>query len=159
MPDVRPNLIAFTGELTDTVEVLELLRKAGGTPFIVGGCVRDALLGLPTKDLDIEVFGMGTRDIENALRKRFGIINVGAAFGVTKLKDFPIDVSVPRRENRTGARHHDFEVQADPTMTPKDAAERRDFTINAISWNPATGEIVDPYNGLADLKAKVLRHV
>ncbi|NBP90717.1 MAG: CCA tRNA nucleotidyltransferase, partial [Opitutae bacterium] len=44
-------------------------------------------------------------------------------------------------------------------MTPKDAAERRDFTINAISWNPATGEIIDPYNGLADLKAKVLRHV
>ena len=61
MPDVRPNLIAFTGEHADTVEVLELLRKAGGTPFIVGGCVRDALLGLPIKDLDIEVFGIGTR--------------------------------------------------------------------------------------------------
>jgi tRNA nucleotidyltransferase (CCA-adding enzyme) len=159
VPDVRPNLIAFTGELADTVEVLELLRQAGGTPFLVGGCVRDALLGLPTKDLDIEVFGIGTRDIENALRKKFGIINVGAAFGVTKLKDRSIDVSVPRRENRTGARHHDFEVQADPTMTPKDAAERRDFTINAISWNPATGEIIDPYDGLVDIKAKVLRHV
>ena len=159
MPNVRPNLIAFTGELAGTVEVLKLLREAGGRPVLVGGCVRDALLNLPIKDLDIEVFGLGTRDIENALRKKFGIINVGAAFGVTKLKDMSIDVSVPRRENRTGARHHDFEVQADPTMTPKDAAERRDFTINAISWNPETGEIIDPFNGLNDLKNGVLRHV
>jgi tRNA nucleotidyltransferase (CCA-adding enzyme) len=154
VPKVQPNLIAFTGELADTVEVLELLRTAGGRPFLVGGCVRDALLNLPIKDLDIEVFGLGTRDIENALRKKFGIINVGAAFGVTKLKDRSIDVSVPRRENRTGARHHDFEVQADPTMTAKEAAERRDFTINAISWNPETGEIIDPFNGLNRFKKR-----
>lgn len=159
MPEVNPSLIAFNGELAAAVEVLELLRQAGGRPFIVGGCVRDALLGDTPKDLDIEVFGLGTREVEKALRKKFGIITVGAAFGVTKIKDHPIDISVPRRENRTGARHQDFAVEADPSMTARDAAERRDFTINAISWNPLNGELIDPWNGLVDLKARVLRHV
>ncbi|MSS99665.1 MAG: HD domain-containing protein [Opitutales bacterium] len=135
------------------------MRAAGGRPFLVGGCVRDALMDVPVLDFDIEVYGLGTRQVEAALRKDFGIITVGAAFGVTKLKDFPVDVSVPRRENRTGAKHTDFDVQADPSMTPKDAAERRDFTLNAIMWDPFTGEVVDPWGGVADLQAKRLRHV
>jgi tRNA nucleotidyltransferase (CCA-adding enzyme) len=126
---------------------------------MVGGCVRDALLRAPVVDIDIEVYGLGSRQIEAALRKEFGIITVGAAFGVTKLKDFPVDVSVPRRENRTGVKHADFDVQADPTMTPKDAAERRDFTLNAILWDPISGEIVDPWQGQKDLDDRVLRHV
>lgn len=155
----RSDLIVFTGELAPAKEILALLQEAGGRPFLVGGCVRDALMGLTPKDLDIEVYGIGSREIENALRKKFGIIKVGAAFGVTKVKDQPIDISVPRRENRTGVRHQDFEVQADPTMTYREACERRDFTVNAILWNPFTGELVDPWNGLGDLKAKVLRHV
>jgi tRNA nucleotidyltransferase (CCA-adding enzyme) len=116
-------------------------------------------MGVPVTDFDVEVYGLGTRAIEAALRREFGIVTVGAAFGVTKLKDLPVDVSVPRRENRTGVKHTDFEVQADPTMTPKDAAERRDFTLNAILWDPATGELIDPWGGRADLEAKVLRHV
>jgi len=138
---------------------VELLLAAGGKPYMVGGCVRDALLRAPVVDIDIEVYGLGSRQIEAALRKEFGIITVGAAFGVTKLKDFPVDVSVPRRENRTGVKHADFDVQADPTMTPKDAAERRDFTLNAILWDPISGEIVDPWQGQKDLDDRVLRHV
>jgi len=140
----QPNLIDLTGPHAPVAEVCALLRAAGGRPLLVGGCVRDALLGLPIGEIDIEVYGLGTRQVEAALRRRFGIVTVGAAFGVTKIKDHPIDVSVPRRENRTGAKHTDFDVRADPTMTPKDAAERRDFTANAILWDPATGELIDP---------------
>jgi tRNA nucleotidyltransferase (CCA-adding enzyme) len=159
VPDLQPDLIRLDGDRAPVRRVVELLRAAGGRPYMVGGCVRDALLGAKVVDVDIEVYGLGTREIESALRKEFGIITVGAAFGVTKLKDFPVDVSVPRRENRTGAKHTDFDVQADPTMTPKDAAERRDFTLNAVMWDPFTGEIVDPWGGVADLQAGVLRHV
>lgn len=159
MPDLQPSLIRLDGDFAPVRRVVELLRDAGGRPLLVGGCVRDALMQVPVLDVDIEVYGLGTRQVEAALRKEFGIITVGAAFGVTKLKDFPVDVSVPRRENRTGAKHTDFDVQADPTMTPKDAAERRDFTLNAIMWDPFTGEILDPWGGVADLKAKRLRHV
>lgn len=159
MSDLQPSLIRLDGDFAPLRRVVELLRDAGGRPFLVGGCVRDALMKVPVLDFDIEVYGLGTRQVEAALRKEFGIITVGAAFGVTKLKDFPIDVSVPRRENRTGAKHTDFDVQADPSMTPKDAAERRDFTLNAIMWDPFTGELVDPWGGVADLKAKRLRHV
>ncbi len=159
MPDLQPSLIRLDGDFAPVRRVVELLRDAGGRPFLVGGCVRDALMQVPVLDFDIEVYGLGTRQVEAALRKEFGIITVGAAFGVTKLKDFPIDVSVPRRENRTGAKHTDFDVQADPSMTPKDAAERRDFTLNAIMWDPFTGELVDTWGGVADLKAKRLRHV
>jgi len=154
-----PNLIPLVGDLAPVRRVVELLLAAGGKPYMVGGCVRDALLRAPVVDIDIEVYGLGSRQIEAALRKDFGIITVGAAFGVTKLKDFPVDVSVPRRENRTGVKHADFDVQADPTMTPKDAAERRDFTLNAILWDPISGEIVDPWQGQKDLDDRVLRHV
>lgn len=159
MSDLQPDLIRLDGDFAPVRRVVELLRDAGGRPFLVGGCPRDALMGVPVLDFDIEVSGLGTRQVEAALRREFGVITVGAAFGVTKLKDFPIDVSVPRRENRTGARHTDFDVQADPSMTPKDAAERRDFTLNAIMWDPFTGELVDPWGGVADLRAQRLRHV
>ncbi|MCX6921290.1 MAG: HD domain-containing protein [Verrucomicrobia bacterium] len=159
MPLLMPNLIPLVGDLAPVRRVVELLLAAGGKPYMVGGCVRDALLRAPVVDIDIEVYGLGSRQIEAALRKEFGIITVGAAFGVTKLKDFPVDVSVPRRENRTGVKHADFDVQADPTMTPKDAAERRDFTLNAILWDPISGEIVDPWQGQKDLDDRVLRHV
>lgn len=159
MPKVVPDLIRLDGELAPARRTVELLREAGGRPCLVGGCVRDALLGVPVKDIDIEVYGLGTRQIEGALRREFGIVTVGAAFGVTKLKDFPVDVSVPRRENRTGAGHRDFDVCADPTMTPRDACERRDFTLNAILWDPFTGELVDPWGGEEDLRQGVLRHV
>ena len=97
MSAAQPNLIDLTGPHAPVAEVCALLRAAGGRPLLVGGCVRDALLGLPIGEIDIEVYGLGTRQVEAALRRRFGIVTVGAAFGVTKIKDHPIDVSVPRR--------------------------------------------------------------
>lgn len=153
------DLIPLTEDLAPVGAVVNVLREAGGRPVLVGGCVRDALLGASTKDIDIEVFGLGTHAVESALARRFEVIKVGAAFGVMKLKNIPVDISVPRRENRTGARHTDFAVEADPTMTAREAASRRDFTINAISWDPTTGEIIDPWGGVIDLRQGVLRHV
>lgn len=155
----RPGLLKFEGELSPVNEVLALLRAAGGRPFFMGGCVRDALLDIGSKDFDIEVFGLSVAQIQAALSVRFEIISVGAAFGVIKLKDLPVDVSVPRRENRIGAGHRDFEVFVDSTLTPKEAAERRDFTINAIGWNDENGELLDFYHGERDLQAGVIRHV
>jgi tRNA nucleotidyltransferase (CCA-adding enzyme) len=157
--NIRPDLLKFEGDLAPVNEVVGLLRAAGGRPFFMGGCVRDALLGADSKDFDIEVFDLGVAQIQAALSARFEIISVGASFGVIKVKDLPVDVSVPRRENRVGAGHKDFEVFPDSTLSPKEAAARRDFTFNALGWDPVTGELLDDYNGEADLRAGVIRHV
>ena len=83
---------------------------------------------------------------------------VGRAFSVAKLRGLPIDIALPRRERKVGKRHRDFVVDADPAMSVEAAAERRDFTINAISYDPLAGRIDDPLNGRADLKHRRLRH-
>jgi len=157
--DIRPNLIPFTGELAAVADVVRLLTEAGGRPLIVGGSVRDALLGIPAKDIDMEVYGLEPRAIEAALRREFSVVSVGAAFGVLKIKGHPIDVSLPRRENQIGSGHRDFAIEGDPHMSPREAATRRDFTVNALLWDPRTGEVLDPWGGIADLAARRLRHV
>lgn len=154
-----PDLLKFEGTLAPVNEVVLLLRAAGGRPFFMGGCVRDALLGAESKDFDIEVFDLTVAQIQAALGARFEIISVGASFGVIKVKDLPVDVSVPRRENRVGAGHKDFEVFLDSRLSPREAASRRDFTFNAIGWDPVSGDLLDDYNGEADLRAGVIRHV
>ena len=76
----------------------------------------------------------------------FGPVNtVGESFTVYKVAD--IDVALPRRESKTGRGHKAFEVTGDPWMSPDEAARRRDFTINAIAWDPLTGEYLDPFDG------------
>lgn len=136
----------------------EAVRTAGGRALLVGGCVRDGLLGYIAKDVDIEVFGLPADKLEALLRPRFPLDVVGRSFGVFKLKGQPIDVSLPRRESKTGTGHTGFQVEGDPGMAPAEAARRRDFTINAISADPLTGEIVDPLMGRADLEKRLLRH-
>lgn len=141
------------------IEVAELLKAADGHALLVGGCVRDGLLGIPAKDVDMEVYGLSADDVERTLKKKFRLDTVGRAFGVFIIKGHDIDLALPRRESTTGPKHTDFVVEGDPTMSPRDAAARRDFTINAISIDPLTEEILDPYDGLTDLKARRLRHV
>jgi tRNA nucleotidyltransferase (CCA-adding enzyme) len=132
-------------------------REAGGRALVVGGWVRDRLMGRPSKDVDIEVFGLPAPGLR-AILERFGPVNaVGESFTVYKLGE--IDVSLPRLESKVGRGHRAFEVTGDPSMSVEEAARRRDFTINAISWDPLTDEYVDPFDGRADLAAGVLRAV
>jgi tRNA nucleotidyltransferase (CCA-adding enzyme) len=144
----------------DLRAVLDAVRQAGGRPRLVGGCVRDWLLGLPPKDFDVEV---GTLDFEQLHRALapFGATDVvGRSFGVIKLRlaTGEYDFSLPRRESKTGAGHRGFRVHPDPELSDAEAAARRDFTINAIAYDPFAGVLIDPHHGERDLQAGILRH-
>jgi tRNA nucleotidyltransferase (CCA-adding enzyme) len=137
------------------------LRQFGGDAYVVGGAVRDSLLGAEVKDWDVEVFGMNVEKMRKILEAHGKVDSVGASFGILKLKtkSNEYDFSVPRRENRVGKGHADFEVEFCPNMTVKQAAARRDFTINAMSFDLAARKLIDPFNGADDLEMRVLRHV
>lgn len=123
--------------------------EEGGRALIVGGWVRDRLLNRPNKDVDLEVFGI-PGDRLRPLLEGFGPVNtVGESFTVYKVEE--VDVSLPRRESKIGRGHRAFAVAGDPSMTPAEAARRRDFTINAIYWDPLTGDYLDFYGGIPDL--------
>ena len=141
------------------VRVAEIIAHEGGRALLVGGCVRDALLGREAKDVDMEVYGLEAEVVERVLAEHFRLDTVGRSFGVFILKGLDTDIALPRRESKTGPKHTDFHVEGDPNMSPEEAASRRDFTINAISCDPLTGEVIDPFNGAADLEARTLRHV
>jgi tRNA nucleotidyltransferase (CCA-adding enzyme) len=130
----------------------------GGCALLVGGCVRDELMGQQPKDWDLEVYGIEPARLRELL-DRFGKVNiVGEAFTVYKLGPH-LDVSLPRRERKTGRGHRAFFIEGDTAMTIAEAASRRDFTVNAILQDPLTNEIIDPLNGRADLEARTLRAV
>lgn len=133
-------------------------RAAGGRAYCVGGCVRDALLGVEPKDVDVEIYGLEAEKIERILSKKFRFEIVGKSFGVWILKGLDIDVSMPRTERKTGAGHKAFEIVGDPFLLPKDACARRDFTINSILYDILSGETIDEFGGMDDLKNKILRH-
>ena len=135
-----------------------LIREAGGRPLLVGGCVRDMLLGSCPIDLDLEVYDLLPQRLIDVLSSAFAIDRVGQSFGVIKLHDYPIDISLPRRESKIGLGHRGFEVLSDPKMSLQEAAARRDFTINAMAIDPVTEDLLDPFNGKQDLTARILRH-
>jgi tRNA nucleotidyltransferase (CCA-adding enzyme) len=139
---------------------LAALRSAGGRPRLVGGCVRDWLLGLEPKDFDIEVYGLDYEKMGRALAP-FGPTDlVGRSFGVLKVRlaGAEYDFSLPRRESKTGAGHRGFAVEPDPELTEAEAAARRDFTVNAIAYDPFDQRLLDFHGGADDLKKKILRH-
>ena len=132
--------------------------EAGGRALLVGGCVRDALMGREPKDWDVEVYGVEPARLR-ALLEKFGRVDaVGEAFTVYKL-GHDLDVSLPRRERKEGRGHRGFVIEGDPSMSYAEAARRRDFTINAILEDPLTGEIIDPFDGRACLERRTLRAV
>jgi tRNA nucleotidyltransferase (CCA-adding enzyme) len=133
------------------------VRAAGGRALIVGGWVRDRLMGHPSKDIDIEVFRFDAERLKRVLETTGPVNTVGESFTVYKVAG--LDVSLPRRESKIGRGHRGFAVEGDPNLSPEDAARRRDFTINAIAWDPLSGEYVDPFNGRADIESRVLRAV
>jgi len=149
--------------------VLELCRRvcaAGGRALLVGGGVRDRLRGEVAKDDDVEVFGLDAEAL-SALLADLGEVNtVGASFTVYKLRMpeaaggvLEVDVSLPRRDSKVARGHRGFRVTGDPAMRVEEAARRRDFTVNAILYDPLAGEILDPFDGVADIERGVLRAV
>ena len=133
------------------------VRARGGRALVVGGFVRDRLLGRPSKDLDIEVFGISQVQLPGVLAELGRVERVGQAFPVFKLG--AVDVALPRRESKTGRGHKGFAVEGDPHLPFEDAARRRDFTINAVAWDPLTDEYLDPFGGRGDLARGLLRVV
>ena len=140
-------------------DIAQLVKNAGGRALLVGGCVRDELLGCECDDIDIECFGIEPDVLIKELSSRYELDLVGASFGVIKLLRENVDVALPRRETKLGLGHRAFETECDPSLSVRDAAARRDFTINAIYKDPLTGEFVDPWGGKDDLEKRILRHV
>lgn len=134
------------------------VQRAGGRAWVVGGAVRDAVLGLAVTDLDVEVHELPAARLESVLAENFAIDAVGRAFGVIKLRGVPIDVSLPRRESKSGQGHRGFMVESDPFLGLEAAARRRDFTMNAMAFDPLTHQLVDPFKGREDLADRRLRH-
>jgi hypothetical protein len=162
MPDIIHKKLKI--ESKEATRVIRALTGAGGDAYIVGGWVRDAVLGRASKDIDIEVHGLNPDRIGATLKPYGAVQAVGAAFGVLKIRlrdGQELDVTVPRRESviagQEGARRG-FLVEYDPTMTVAEAAARRDYTINAMMYHPLSGTIYDPYGGYEDIKTKTLRH-
>jgi len=146
-------------ELPEKVIALsEAIHDAGGRALLVGGCVRDALMGVEPKDWDLEVYNLDAARLREIL-EQFGPVNVvGEAFTVYKLGHH-LDVSIPRRERKSGRGHKAFLIEGDPSMSIAEATRRRDFTINAILQDPLTGELIDPFEGRRDIEQRVLRAV
>lgn len=159
-------------DLMDAVlAVAEAIRDMASEPrlegmekraLLVGGFIRDVLLGWRPKDADLEVYGVSLEQLEKLLNELFegNVFAVGKTFGVFKVMlgdGKELDIAIPRRESKTGAGHRGFSVQGDPTMSVEEASRRRDFTMNSIAVDPLTGELFDPYGGMKDIESHMLR--
>lgn len=137
----------------NVLTVVEALDRSGARALLVGGAVRDLLLGMPVKDLDIEVHGIALEQLEVIL-KRFGNVRiVGKQFGVLRIDGIDVDWSIPRID---GAGRKPI-VQLNPYLSLHDAFLRRDLTINAMGIDLITYQLQDPFNGQKDLENKVLK--
>jgi DNA-binding GntR family transcriptional regulator len=116
-------------------------------------------MGIESKDIDIEVFGIVPARLRELLAGLGEPYDKGASFGVIGMRHTDIDVAMPRRESRAGNKHTDFDVSVDPSMSPREASVRRDFTVNAMMLDPLSDEILDFWGGKADLERRVIRHV
>ena len=143
--------------LAEAIRIARLVRAHGGRALIIGGWVRDRLMGHPSKDIDIEVFGVEAEALKTILQQVGTVNTVGESFTVYKVAG--LDVSLPRRESKIGRGHKAFQVTGDPSLSHQEAARRRDFTINAIAWDPLTDEYIDPFHGREDIRRRVLRAV
>lgn len=152
----------FTPEIPKQLQAIaKEIQQAGGRSYLVGGWVRDAILGTPCRDFDVEVYEL-EQEVLLEILTHFGRPNlVGKAFGVIilPLKGFSLDISFPRTENKVGEGHRGFLVQTHPHLSFKEAAYRRDFTINSMGMELPNLILCDPYNGKEDLQKRILRHV
>jgi tRNA nucleotidyltransferase (CCA-adding enzyme) len=136
------------------LDLAQACDAGGGCAWVVGGRVRESLMGLGSKDIDIEVHGLEADELLPILSGLGPVNEIGKSFGVFKLvvDEVEMDVSIPRRDSQAGPRHKDVQVVGDPHMGIEEAARRRDLTINAIAYDPLTGEYADPYGGVQDIE-------
>lgn len=153
---LRP-MTALASHDPEILRMAASIRDAGGRALLVGGYARDLLLGLASKDLDFEVYGLPIESLETVLSTWGEVIAVGKAFGVLRVKGIDADFSIPRRDSKTGRGHRGFLVELDPTLGFAEAARRRDVTINSMAIDPLTGELLDAHGGRDDLARRVLR--
>lgn len=140
-------------------KIAERVREYGGRTFYVGGFVRDRILGIENKDVDIEVHGISPEELAGILEEVGKPLSIGSSFGIYKLAGYDIDIAIPRSEYSTGKGHRDFEMRLDPFIGVTEAARRRDFTMNAVMEDVLSGERFDPFGGQADIAAGIIRHV
>jgi len=156
---IEGGFIEEAGAFERVTAFAKAVEAVGGKALLVGGSVRDGLMGIPPKDWDVEVYNVQPDRLKE-LVGAFGRVNeVGSAFGILKVRigDVDIDVSLPRRESKIGKGHRDFSVSADPTMSIKEAARRRDFTFNALAKHILSGEVYDYFGGIRDIEQRTLR--
>ena len=133
--------------------ITEQIKKHNGTCYLVGGAVRDIFLGIFLKDIDIEIHGIPFELLAKIIDPILPVFEAGKSFGILKAIDYPFDFSVPRTDS--SGRHPSVDIN--PDMGIEMALKRRDLTFNAMAINIETFELVDPYNGLADLTAGIIR--
>ncbi|MDR1435221.1 MAG: polynucleotide adenylyltransferase [Puniceicoccales bacterium] len=138
--------------------IIRILHEHGGHCYLVGGCVRDHFLGIPSHNFDLEVFNLHSSTIIDCLKPRYEIDVVGKSYGILKIRNLDIDIGIPRKEQKNGPLHTDFNVQEDPFLPLDEAIKRRDFTINAIYFDLKNKQIMDPFSGISDLENRILRH-
>ena len=143
--------------LDTAIRIAERVKLEGGRALIVGGWVRDRLMGRPSKDVDIEVYNVDAQRLRTLLETIGRVNAVGESFTVYKVNE--VDVSLPRVESKVGRGHRAFAVTGDPHLSPAEAARRRDFTVNSIAWDPLTDEYIDPYGGREDIQRRLLKAV
>ena len=146
----------------ELIALIHAIRNAGGRALLVGGIVRDQLLGQNlNQDYDVEVFGLEVKELETILNQAGKVMNVGKKFGVLKLNTIKdtYDFSIPRIERKTGKGHKNFEITTNSSLQYREAASRRDFTINSMGYDPLNGNFFDPFMGLDDLNKKRLKHI
>ena len=139
------------------IAIAKAVRNSGGRALVVGGWVRDHLLGAQSKDVDVEVFGLGVERLQALLADYGNVHAVGRAFGVFRVGGIDVDFSLPRRDSKRGPGHRGFDVIPDPSLDFAEAARRRDLTVNSIGIDPLTGEVLDPHGGRRDLERRELR--
>ena len=152
-------MIKYPKELNAIFNKLQILNIR---PIIVGGFVRDSLLGIPSKDIDIELYGISSFETLEKILKEFGSVNsVGKSFGVCKLTldTLDLDFSLPRLDSKIESGHRGFKIQTNSNLNFTTASKRRDFTINAIGYDVSKKKILDPYKGIKDLERKILNVV
>lgn len=138
------------------------LHKKDAKAIVVGGAVRDHFLKLSIKDYDIEVYGLKTMKELEIILCKYGSVNfVGKSFGVLKFmsEDREYDFSFPRLESKIAKGHRGFDVKVDGYLNFEVASKRRDFTINAMGYDIEDNTFLDPFNGMKDMKIKMINHI